>query len=384
MWKNDHMDTPADTTDGLAGPASTASGSAVPDVREYDQDVEQPAAAPPRPVEVYLPPTGYRLDQLVASFLASADFSPNTADAYRGDLRLFLRWCTERALDPLTLGMPEIQVFGKAMQTTPSERTGKVRTERTVARILNAISSFYTYLGNAGAMHYHPAAKAARPKYDRRYSNTRSLTEPQARGMCVLAPTAAPGPWPRLCAQLTMHLMVDLGARVTEICNLDVDDIGYRADSSGAEFRVITLRMKGNKIRVRPIPVPLAPLLDAWLAQRIADPGETALLVDRDGARITRYQVDYLVTTLAAAAGVPDPQQITPHSTRHAFNTLAKARGASLEQRQHALAHASADTTALYDHTNDSLASDPAHLVAAATFTPPASSTSSSPMSNND
>jgi hypothetical protein len=35
--------------------------------------------------------------------------------------------------------------------------------------------------------------------------------------------------------------------------------------------------------------------------------------------------------------------------------------------RQHALDHASSDTTALYDHTEDSLTSDPAHL-AAATF----------------
>lgn len=364
------MDVSADITYGSAGPSATASGATASDVREYDGFADR-LTAPPRPAEVYLPPAGYTLDQLVASFLARADFSPNTTDAYRRDLRLFITWCHEHELDPLTLGMPEIQVFGKAVQTTPSERTGKLRTERTVARILNAVSSFYTYLGHVGKMHYHPAAKAARPKYDRRYSDTRSLTEPQARSMCALAPTAAPRPWPRLCAQLAMHLMVDLGARVTEICNADIGDIGYRVDSSGAQFRVIVLRMKGNKIRPRPIPVQLAPLLDAWLAQRIADPNETALLVDRDGRRITRYQIEHLVETLAAAAGVPDPHQISPHSTRHAFNTIAKARGASLEQRQHALAHTSADTTALYDHTDDSLASDPAHLVAAATFAPP-------------
>ena len=128
--------------------------------------------------------------------------------------------------------------------------------------------------------------------------------------------------------------------------------------------------MKGNKIRVRPIPIPLAPLLNAWLAQRITDPGQTALLLDRDSDRITRYQVEYLIKTLAAAAGIPDPHRITPHSTRHAFNTIAKTRGATLEQRQHALAHTSPDTTALYDHTHDCLATDPAHLVATATFAP--------------
>jgi hypothetical protein len=56
------------------------------------------AAAAHRPVEVYLPPTGYSLDQLLASFLASADFAANTADAYRRDLRLFLGWCAQHAL----------------------------------------------------------------------------------------------------------------------------------------------------------------------------------------------------------------------------------------------------------------------------------------------
>lgn len=329
-----------------------------------------PATAAPRPVEIYLPPVGYTLDQLLASFLARADFSANTAKAYHRDLRLFLGWCGRHGFDPLTLGMPEIQIFSKAMQETPSERTGALRTGRTIARILNAVSSFYTYLGHVGEMRYHPAAKAARPKYDRRHSDTRSLTEQQARRMCALAPIAAPRPWPRLCAQLTTHLMVDLGARVTEIRNADLADLGHRADSGGTQFRVITLRMKGNKIRLRPIPLQLAPLLDSWITRRIADPGESALLVDRDGRRITRYQVEYLIETLAAAAGVPDAHQVTPHSTRHAFNTIAKARGATLEQRQHALAHTSADTTQLYDHTDDSLAGDPAHLVAAATFAP--------------
>ncbi|MER6764541.1 MULTISPECIES: hypothetical protein [Amycolatopsis] len=35
------------------------------------------------------------------------------------------------------------------------------------------------------------------------------------------------------------------------------------------------------------------------------------------------------------------------------------------------MAHVSADTTALYEHTDDHLSTDPAHLVAAATFAAP-------------
>ncbi|ATY13493.1 hypothetical protein CU254_25985 [Amycolatopsis sp. AA4] len=77
---------------------------------------------------------------------------------------------------------------------------------------------------------------------------------------------------------------------------------------------------------------------------------------------------------LAAAAGVPDPQQITPQSTRHAFNTVGKARCATPEQRRRALAHASAGTAALYGHTGDRLATDPARLVAASVFAVPGTS----------
>ncbi|WP_051898216.1 tyrosine-type recombinase/integrase [Sciscionella sediminilitoris] len=330
-----------------------------------------PATEPPRPVEIYLPPTGYRLDQLVASFLADPRFGANTAEAYRRDLRTFLQWCDRNELDPLTLGLPEINVFSTWLKQTPSERTGRVRSDRTIARAVNAISSFYTYLNRAGAMHYQPAAGAGRPKVERKQSRTRPLTEQQAASLCRLAPDEAPRTWPPLCAQLTMHLLVDLGARVSELCNADLGHLGYRVDGTGTEWRVIELRMKGGKLRYRPVPLQLTPLLDAWLAARIAAPDQQALLVDRDGDRVTRARVDTLVKTLAAAANVPQPHEISPHSARHAFNTIARLRGASLEGRQHALGHASPETTQLYDHAGESLAADPAHLVASATFTGP-------------
>lgn len=323
---------------------------------------------PPRPVELYLAPNRYSLDQLRASFLTTV--GENTRDAYGRDLDVYLDWCDTRALDPLTVGLPEVQVYKAWLEATPSERTGQLRAPRTVARMLSAVSKFYTYVMRVGAIHYQPAAVVERPKWDRRTSKTRSVGERDARAMCALARTNAPRTWPRLCAQLTMHLLIDLGARVTEVCNINLADLGHRTDHTGATFRVVELRMKGSKVRIRPLPIQLAPLVDAWRMQRIADPDEPALLVDRDGRRITRYQIEHLVETLAQAAGIPDPHQITPHSMRHAYNMIAKARGADLEQRQHSLGHASSDTTQLYDQAVESLASDPAHLVAAATFAP--------------
>jgi site-specific recombinase XerD len=320
----------------------------------------------PRPPEVYQPPGGYRLEQLAASWLAG--FEANTAAAYRTDLGLYLGWCADHGLDPLRVGLPEVQVFGRWLSDTPSARTGKPRAPRTVARALASVSSWYTHLNRAGAMHYHPAAHAERPRYERRTSRTRGLSEAEARALCAVATTRAPRTWGPLCAQLTVHLLLDLGARVSELCNLDLHDLGHRTDHTGTTWRVAQLAMKAGVVRIRPIPAQLGPLLDAWRLHRIADPGELALLVDRDGRRITRHQVAHLLVTLATAAEIPSPEEITPHSCRHAFNRIAKARGAGLEARQHALGHSSPEITQLYDDTLDSLAADPAHLVAAATF----------------
>lgn len=332
--------------------------------------VDQTVPEPPRPVEVYLPPTGYTRDQLVASFLASPRFSRNTREAYRGDLRLYFAWCDEQGLDPLTLGLPEVQVYGRWLMETPSPRTGRIRVNKTVDRMIDAVSSWYTYVGRVGAMHYHPAANAERPVYDRQATNTRTISVPQARAMVGLAGTHAPRTWHPLCAQLTMHLLIDLGNRVSEVCNIDLDHLSTRTDHTGATWRVAELHMKGGKVAVRPIPVQLCPLLDAWRIHRVADPDEQALLVDRNGTRLTRYQVEHLITVLAVAAGIPDPEKVTPHSCRHAFNTIAKEHGSDLEKRQRALRHASPATTQLYDHVAEDLAADPAHAVAAAMFAP--------------
>jgi integrase len=76
--------------------------------------------------------------------------------------------------------------------------------------------------------------------------------------------------------------------------------------------------------------------------------------------------VSRFVRRAAHAAGLPAADRITPHSFRHAWATIARERGASLEERQHALGHADPRTTQRYDRARASLDRDPSYLVAAA------------------
>ena len=86
----------------------------------------------------------------------------------------------------------------------------------------------------------------------------------------------------------------------------------------------------------------------------------------RTGCGIDRHTIARFVRRAARAAGLPAAEKITPHSFRHAWATVARERGASLEERQYALGHADPRTTQRYDRARQSLDRDPSYLVAAA------------------
>ena len=307
--------------------------------------------------------TGHTVSALVAAWLGSFTESQDTRAAYGRDLREYLAWCARRELDPLVVRLPEVQMYATELAAATNPRTGRAYAASTRARKLAAVSSWYTFLVRAGAIDANPARDAARPRYDRRHSTTTSVAERQATAMLAASRESNHRTLSRECTAVIMMLLIDLGIRVSEVCQANLADLGQRDG-----IRTLTVRMKGGKVRTRPVPAQLAPLLETYLARR-PDSDEPALVVAQDGRRVNRHQVYRLVQRMAAEAGVPMARRITPHSLRHAFNTIARERGAALEDRRDALGHSSAAVTQLYDHVALSLTRDPAHLVAAATGT---------------
>ncbi|GAA4881731.1 tyrosine-type recombinase/integrase [Saccharopolyspora cebuensis] len=307
--------------------------------------------------------TGHTVGALVSAWLGSYAESADTRAAYARDLREYLAWCTRRALDPLALRLPEVQMYATELASVPHPRTGRVLAASTRARKLAAVSSWYTFLVRAGVLDANPARDAARPRYDRGHSPTASVSQQQAAAMVSATGQRGHRTLGAEAAAVVVGLLIGLGLRVSEVCQARLSDLGQRDG-----MRVLTVRMKGGKVRTRPVPAPLAPAFDAYLAVRPASDAE-ALILTLGGAPVNRHQVYRLVQRIAAEAGVPTPKRITPHSMRHTFNTIARERGAALEDRRDALGHSSAAITQLYDHVALSVTRDPAHLVAAATST---------------
>lgn len=305
--------------------------------------------------------TGHTVAGLVASWLGSFSESSATRAAYARDLNEYLAWCTRRGLDPMQLRLPEVQMYATELAAAINPKTAKPYAASTRARKLAAVSSFYTHLVRAGSIDANPARDAARPRYDRHHSPTATVSERQAGAMLGASRTDEHPTLGRAGAALTMVLLIDLGIRVSELCQAELNDLGQRDG-----IRTLTVRMKGGKIRTRPVPAQVATVLDDYLAAR-PDSSSSALLLTREGHPVKRHQVLRLVRRVAQQAGVELPHRITPHSMRHAFNTIARERGAALEDRRDALGHSSAAITQLYDHVALSVTRDPAHLVAAAT-----------------
>ena len=295
------------------------------------------------------------LAELTFAWLGQYVSSKETYGAYQRDLRQYLGYLATKSLDALAVTRLKADGYQMWLTLEPG-RGGKPLASASVSRKLSAVSSWYDYLVANDALPANPFRGVRRPRVDKDVSKTVGLDKDEAtriREAAVSDPVFVPA-----TAVALAGLLVSLGLRVSEICALDVTDLGW---DSG--FHTVTVAMKGGKCRIRRVADELAALLDMMLDGRQVGP----LFVTRDGGRMDRHHVNRFVKRVAKAAGLANWERISPHSFRHAWNTIARLLGAALEDRQFALGHADPRTTQRYDRARLALARDPSYLVAVAT-----------------
>jgi integrase/recombinase XerD len=304
------------------------------------------------------------LAEYTENWLFNRRFSPHTREAYRRDVGQWLSWCSEHGLDPLQVRFTDVNSWGRALEGGDE---GKPLAATTVARKMSAISSWYAFLVKLGALPANPAAASDRPEVDRDFSATVAFTHEDAAKMLGCAQRG--DKWIGPVAHVLATWLVEMGTRASETVAVQVSDLGHDRG-----FRIVAMRnMKGGRSRIRVIPQPLALLLEEFLqwrvaTERVADVSELegALFVNEYGNSLTRKDVGRFVRRLAKEAGLVNADKITPHSFRHAWNQMARRRGAALEDRQFAMGHRDPRTTRRYDQADQALERDPSLLVAAA------------------
>lgn len=270
---------------------------------------------------------------LVEAWLENRDFSENTMPAYRRSLTLWLAWCADNGIDPLAARFTHVNAFTGTLR-------GEGRAPSSIESVMGAVSSFYKFALKLEAVPRNPVEGADWPKVDSSFSPTTTFTAAQASAMWRCA---APDPvLDEECARLLWAMLVTLGARVSEYCNIDLSDLGW-----DGEDPVVVLRMKGGKSRKRRLSPKVHQLLTGYVGDRTSGP-----LFLLNGKRLDRHVIARFVQRVAKRAGLPDAEKITPHSCRHFWCTEAERAGVSLEDRQYQMGHARPETTGRYTRVN--------------------------------
>lgn len=146
--------------------------------------------------------------------------------------------------------------------------------------------------------------------------------------------------------RLIITVMRLAGLRIGEVVALDVDDVPV----SARKGHVIVRSGKGSKHRTVEMLPELRTAVHAYLAERRTqqpvDGHEQALLLSREGKRLSENGVRKVVAKAARLAGLDE--HLHPHRLRHTFGTTMARSGVDLVTIADLMGHDSIETTRRY------------------------------------
>ena len=191
------------------------------------------------------------------------------------------------------------------------------------------------------------AATLATPKGHRTLPEVLEIADAKV-AMDSLATRAAEEETPISLRDVAMvEMLYASGARVAELCGLDLGDIDY-------DRQTIRVLGKGNKERTIPLGNPAMRALNGYLKDARDSlknaHSANAVFLGARGKRIDQRTVRTVVyNALQAIEGI---ERMGPHALRHSAATHLLEGGADLRTVQEILGHASLATTQIYTHVS--------------------------------
>ncbi len=269
------------------------------------------------------------------------NLSAHTIRAYLGDLDSFFEHLEKLDVTDFSkLELSHIRSWLANQQVKGGART-------TLSRRAVSIRLFTKWATKKGYLAKDVGATLATPKGVRTLPDVLNVAD-AGLAMDALATRVAEEDGPlskRDCAMV--EVLYASGARVSELCGLDLQDIDYERNT----IRVIG---KGNKERTIPLGNPAMRALDAWLKEGrpslAGDKSDRAVFLGARGKRIDQRTVRTIV--YQALEALEGAVKLGPHALRHSAATHLLEGGADLRTVQEILGHASLATTQIYTHVS--------------------------------
>lgn len=273
-----------------------------------------------------------------AHLLVERGMSDNTAMAYVEDVDKLGSYLSDKSI-----GLGDVTVDDLRQLLADMHDLGIA--DRSQARIVSGIRSFFKFLTMEGIVEKNPALTLESPKVGMYLPEVLTVEEIDAM-IAAIDPESAEAQRNRAI----METLYGCGLRVSELVNLEMGNI-Y------ADEHYLVVQGKGDKQRIVPMSDRSIDEIHAYLPERemlsIAPSDRHILFLNRRGRRLTRVMIFYIIKRLAEAAGIR--RNISPHTLRHSFATHLLEGGANLRAIQQMLGHESIATTEIYLHVDRSM-----------------------------
>lgn len=265
--------------------------------------------------------------------------SANSVEAYLNDIRKLAGYCAEyhqvKTPNDVTYDMLKDYLL----------YVGEVGvTNRTQARCISSIRSFFKFLVLDGQLEVNPTLLLETPKIGRKLPNILTVSEIDSilNAVEMYKPEGQRN-------RAIIEMLYSCGLRVSELISLKLSNINFR-------MGIVKIDGKGNKERI----VPLSKNAKAEIRQYqkvyrdyldIEKGYEDILFLNKRGTPLSRVMVFNIIKHLTLRAGIK--KNVSPHTFRHSFASHLVSGGADLRAVQNMLGHESILTTEIYTHLDD-------------------------------
>ncbi len=283
-----------------------------------------------------------RLDRAVDAYLRHVSIerglSGHSVAAYRRDLAGYLRWLEDRGVTDVSAVTPALVADFAAERASAQPPPAA----SSIARLQSSVRGLHRFLAREGVTSDDPTGRLRPPKLAQRLP--KALTVDQV-GRLLDAPD--PETVTGIRDRALLELLYATGARVSEVVQLDVDDV--------APGEVLRVRGKGSKERIVPVGSFARDAMAAYLTRvrpELSRRGHATprLFLGARGAPLSRQSAWLVIQHAAERARLT--AHVSPHTLRHSFATHLLQGGADVRVVQELLGHASVATTQIYTHVS--------------------------------
>jgi integrase/recombinase XerD len=282
------------------------------------------------------------IDSYLRHLTIERGLSKNTLAAYGRDLARYEQFLNEIGVtSPQSITKQNISDFGEQLVSkfglSPSS----------VARVLSGVRGLHRFWLFEAITENDDSATVKPPTPARRLPKAISLADVEkllhASGPEASDDESMASAPIRVRDRALLELLYATGARVSEVVNLDLDDL--------LDPTLLRLFGKGGKERMVPVGSYAQRALERYLVRvrpglAAAGRGTPAVFLNQRGGRLSRQSAWQIISDAASAAELQG--HISPHTLRHSFATHLLEGGADVRVVQELLGHSSVATTQIY------------------------------------